>query len=238
MNEKIILNELYKFKINISSKEFSESYFFENIIHFTPYLEKKYLKAQRFQIFNFSDLISFNPLLSNSMKKYYIDYLILFKYSLSKNTKNTIYRLFLLPKIGYEIDYINVINKLFLFLNNNYYSQFLSKYINSSEQNLIYKLSFILQKIQYPNILFVWNNQINIKDLVNNINNKCIKNSNMFFECDLFKYSIMNIEDYKNREILICLYYLAYTFPQISNIIKNIFYILFLRTINIQPYLS
>ncbi len=230
MQNQIILNDLFNFKVNISSKEFNESYFFNNIIHFTPYLEKKYLSD--FQTFNFADLIAFNPLLPNKMKKYYSDYLILYKYSLSKNTKNVIYRLFLLPKIGYQNDCFLIINKLFLYLNNNYYNTYFKDFTIFNKFNLIYKITFILQKIHYPNILYVWKNQLYIKDLINNIKNNCIKDSIQFFESDLFKYSILNIYDCKNREVLICIYYLAYTFPQVSTIIQNILHILFLQSIH------
>ncbi len=233
MENQITLNDLYNFKIIISSKNFEKSYFFNNLIHFSPELEFYYLT--QYNIYNFSDLISFNPLLSNSQKKYYVDYLILNKYNLTKNIKNNLYRLFLIPNLGKNNDYIYIINKIFLFLNNNYYSKFLYNQISKSkiinEFNLLYKISYIIKKIYYPNSIFIYENSIYIKDLVNNIKNNCINEPNMFFESDLFKNSILNIQDTKNREILICLYFTAYTFPEISNFIKHLLFMYFLNYI-------
>jgi hypothetical protein len=235
MENQILLNDLYNFKIVISSKKFNQTYFLNNIIHFSPEVEYNYLT--QYNIYNFSDLISFNPLLSNSMKKYYIDYLILNKYNLSKNIKNNIYRQFLLPKFNNINTYFSIINKIFLFVNNNYYNKFLYNHINKSDFmnhfNLVYKLSYILKKINYPNIIFINENNLQIKDLINNIKNNCINDQYLFFESDSLKYSIFNIYDTKNREILICLYFLAYTFPEIANVIKYLLYVLFINTFNI-----
>ncbi len=235
--------EFLVFKKNISSKKFTDSYFFHNIQKYSNEYENNCLINDN-QLFYFTDLISFNPFLSLNLKKYYIEYLILHQYNISKNVKIPIFRFILFNDVllndniidlNNKIDLNFYINKLYNFTIHNYF--LLIKYNNNIDdkfKNMIIKLNIILDKINYPNIILINENKDYIKDLICLIKDNTLNNSIDFFDSYLFKYSILNIKDLLNRQILVCIYYLSNIFPNESTIIKNILFFYFCESVGIK----
>lgn len=240
MNQQYIEYYFYqdfiKFKKDISSKKISFYYFIENIQKFNSQYENQFLS--KLNQFTLSDLISLNPCLSISLKKYFLDYLILYNYNFSEKIKNPIYRILLIPKNYLEDNFIFMINKIFLFTNFQLFLNITDEYVyemySLNQLNLLFKIRNIFQKIYYPNSLLNEQNKYLLKELIGKIQNKEIYTSELFIQSYLFKNLILQIEDSKNREIFICLYFLCLKYKNNSNFLKNMMFVSFSQFFNVS----